>query len=213
MIADVTASVNALIGSHRLASAEIAHLTPEDPFLSTLRSFVAKTSPRIDELKQLHQDLLDELASVLAFFAEKPNSSVEQVFSTVLTFGFGFQKAAAEMSKLPPEKPISLPTEVPAVHVSQPTKGEDDATPTGTLAATPIAIRGSLTRGEFDEAIRTIHGGARRRERREASMASSIAGSIKLSRMLLDGSGTSARAGGTNRKPHGAHKRLASVFQ
>lgn len=214
MVPDVTASVNAFIGSHRLAAAEIPHLSLDDPFSPILTAFIAKTSPRIEKLKQLHHDLLAELSSVLAYFAEKPDSSVEQVFTTILTFGFSLQKAAAEMSKLTP----NIPTRriVPTGPVSQTSEGKDDKTPTGTVVVgatdVPKAALGTLTRGEFDEAIRTIHGGARRRDRREASMASSIAGSIRLNRMLLDGSKTGARLG-TSRKPSGGHKRLASVFQ
>ena len=67
-----------------------------------------------------------------------------------------------------------------------------------------------MTRGELDQAIRSIHGGVRRRERREASM-SGTAGSVKLSRMFLDGAGTSLRTTlgrGTISKP----TRLGSVF-
>jgi hypothetical protein len=128
----------------------------------------------------------------------------------------------------------------PVIHVARPSdsdsstdQNESDRTPTGTVSAagrTQMALglgvpeslldgsgtrRGTLTRGEFDEAIRTIHGGARRRERREASMASSMAGSVKLGRIFLDGSGTGTRqrAAGLGGKPSSGHARLGSMFR
>lgn len=239
-VADVTASLNSLITSHRQASAEISNLTPDDPFLPILQAFITKSHPEIEKLKQLHRDLLTELSSVLVYFAEKPGSQVEDIFLTVLTFALALQKAAGEMSKYPdlpssqaskaPRKPPAIGPE-PVIHVAGPSgtdeTDENDGTPTGTVAQSQVGLglgvpdslltetgrRGTLTRGEFDEAIRTIHGGARRRERREA-MAGSMAGSVKLGRIILDGSGTATRAravpGG---KPSGGHARLGSVFR
>lgn len=241
-VIDVTASLYALVTSHKQAATEVTHLSSDDPFLPVLQAFIAETSAKIDNLKRLHRDLLAELASVLVYFAEKPNGGVgvEDVFTTILAFGFGLQKAAAEMSKFPniatDKSPVPVLAPRPAIHIARPSSSssnaESDITPTGTLTAATqdrrpssegldvpdkMVQRGTLTRGEFDEAIRTIHGGARRRERREASMASSVAGSVKLSRIFLDGSGTSTRAGlgtaGTRRKSQGGHTRLGSVFR
>ena len=59
-------------------------------------------------------------------------------------------------------------------------------------------VRGTVSRGELDEAIRTIHGGVRRRERREASTIGK--GGMRLSKMFLDGGGGSVR--GKHTTPH-----------
>lgn len=235
-VSDVTSSLSSLVMAHRQASDEISHLQPDDPFLQTLQGFIDKSTPKIDKLKQLHRDLLVELSSVVTYFAER-GSQVEDIFSTVLTFALNLQKAAVEMTKYPDHAKTStqfktprVPPAIgpkPSIHIAPPSEGtEGDKTPTGTLASqaglglgVPSGLdvmgtrRGTLTRGEFDEAIRTIHGGARRRERREASIASSVAGSVKLGRMFLDGSGTGTRARAPTSKASGSHARLGSVFR
>lgn len=242
-VADVTASLNSLVSSHKHAITELNLLPPDDPLRPVLQGFIDKTTPQIDKLKRLHADLLAELTSLLAYFAEKADQPVENVFATILSFALGLQKAAAEMAKIPgtiKRKPFrAAAAAVPAVHHAGPSDTSSnggDVTPTGTITLDDQSSASALgiTRGEFDEAIRTIHGGARRRERQEASMASSMAGSIKLSRMFLDGKGTTrgsvtgtmrgvgAGAGGTGRmaqlrggeagKPP-RHARLASVFR
>jgi diaphanous 1 len=205
-VIDVTASVNSLALAQKQASAELPHLSPDDPLVSHLQSFVDKTTPRIQHLRTLHQDMLSELASLQVFFAEKPDS-VEETFTTILSFALTLQKAAVEMSKFPdPIKPKPIISKVPALHTTAPSTGSD-TTPTGTLARGPTM---TMKRGELDEAIRSIHGGVRRRERREASMAS-VAGSVKLSRMFLDGAGSSR--GTMGRGTQSRHTKLGSVFR
>jgi hypothetical protein len=96
---------------------------------------------------------------------------------------------------------------MPIVHTTTPFSGSD-TTPTATLKGGHGVA--TMTRGELDEAIRSIHGVVRRRERREASM-SSTAGSVKLSRMFLDGAGTSVRTT-LGRETVSKRTRLGSVF-
>jgi len=202
----VTASVNSLTSAQKMASTELQHLTADDPLIPHLESFTTKTTPQIDQLKQLHRDLLAELASLSIFFAEKPDQSVEEIFTTILSFSLTLQKASVEMSKYPdPPK-----TPIPVLHTTAPSSGSD-TTPTATLTHYAGLGKGTMTRGELDEAIRSIHGGVRRRERREASMTSTAGSSVKLSRMFLDGAGSSVRATvghGTVSK----RTRLGSVF-
>jgi hypothetical protein len=222
----VTASVNSLAQAQKQACVELPHLSPEDPLVPHLQSFVDKTTPQIDQLKVLHRDLVAELGSLQVFFAEKPDSPVEEIFTTILSFALTLQKAAVEMSKYPdPRPPSSKAANVAAVTAISVSKGKvnmpilhtttsssgSDTTPTGTIvrAGAGAGVIGTMKRGELDEAIRSIHGGVRRRERREASMAST-AGSVKLSRMFLDGKG-SVRAT-VSRGTQSRHARLGSVF-
>jgi hypothetical protein len=203
-VTDVTASVNSLVAAQRTASAELQHLQVDDPLIPILQSFIRKTTPPIEQLKSLHRDLLAELASLSTFFAERPDQPVEEIFTTILSFSLTLQKASVEMSKYPDPPKVK----VPVLHTTTPSSGSD-TTPTATLKKGGLGVA-TMTRGELDEAIRSIHGGVRRRERREASMTSA-AGSVKLSRMFLDGAGTSVRATlgrGTVTK----RTRLGSVF-
>lgn len=195
-----------------MASTELQHLTADDPLIPHLESFTTKTTPQIDQLKQLHLDLLAELATLSIFFAEKPDQPVEEIFTTILSFSLTLQKASVDMSKYPdpPKKPT------PVLHTTAPSSGSD-TTPTATLNRPATLNRhaglgkGTMTRGELDEAIRSIHGGVRRRERREASMTSTAGSSVKLSRMFLDGAGTSVRAT-VGRGTVSKRTRLGSVF-
>jgi diaphanous 1 len=205
-VADVTASVNSLINAQRNASAELQYLQVDDPLIPHLQSFTVKTTPQINQLKQLHRDLLAEIASLSTFFAENPNQPVEEIFTTILSFSLTLQKASMEMSKYP--DPPKDKTPVPVLHTTTPSSGSD-TTPTATLRKGGSGVA-TMTRGELDEAIRSIHGGVRRRERREASMTSA-AGSVKLSRMFLDGAGTSVRAT-LGRGTVSKRTRLGSVF-
>jgi len=189
-----------------MASTELQHLTADDPLIPHLECFTTKTTPQIDQLKQLHRDLLAELATLSIFFAEKPDQPVEEVFTTILSFSLTLQKASVEMSKYPdpPKKPI------PVLHTTAPSSG-NDTTPTATLVRHVGLGKGTMTRGELDEAIRSIHGGVRRRERREVSMTSTAGSSVKLSRMFLDGAGSSVRAT-VGRGTVSKRTRLGSVF-
>jgi diaphanous 1 len=201
-VADVTASVNALTMAQRTATAELHHLQPDDPLIPHLQTFNSKTTPQIEQLKSLHRDLLSELASLSTFFAEKADQPVEEIFTTILSFSLTLQKASVEMSKYPDPPKMSMPI----VHTTTPSSGSD-TTPLATLKGARVA---TMTRGELDQAIRSIHGGVRRRERREASMTST-AGSVKLSRMFLDGAGTSVRTT-LGRGTVSKRTRLGSVF-
>jgi hypothetical protein len=53
-------------------------------------------------------------------------------------------------------------------------------------------VRGTLSKGELDEAIRSIHGGVTRRERtmRDGAGTMSRSGGVRLSKMFLDGRGS-----------------------
>lgn len=86
------------------------------------------------------------------------------------------------------------------------------------------SVRGTMTRGDLDEAIRTIHGGVRRRERQEASTGGgSGGGGVRLSKMFLDGAngiGTGSasvrlrtRRQGAGTGVVGGHGRLPSSFR
>jgi hypothetical protein len=192
--------------AQKTASAELPHLTADDPILTHLKTFTTKTQSQVEQLKQLHRDLLGELAGLQIYFAEKPDQPVEEIFTTILSFALTLQKASVEMSKYP-DPP--RPPKVPVLHTTTPSSGSD-TTPTATINRPVAGLRGTMTRGELDEAIRSIHGGVRRRERREASLVGGTGSSVKLSRMFLDGAGSvSATIGrGTVSK----RTRLGSVF-
>lgn len=199
----MTASVNSLSSAQKVASAELRHLGTDDPLIPHLEAFTTKTSPQIEKLKILYSDLIAELAALNTFFAEKADQPVEEIFTTILSFSLTLQKASVEMSKYPDPPKVK----VPVLHTTTPSSGSD-TTPTATLKGGLGAA--TMTRGELDEAIRSIHGGVRRRERREASMTSA-AGSVKLSRMFLDGAGTSVRAT-LGRGTLSKRTRIGSVF-
>lgn len=63
---------------------------------------------------------------------------------------------------------------------------------TSTFTRSKGTVRGTLSKGELDEAIRSIHGGVRRRERtmRDGSGTVSRGGGVRLSKMFLDGKGS-----------------------
>jgi diaphanous 1 len=189
------------VAAQKTATSELSHLTTDDPLFPHLQTFASKTTPQIEQLKSLHRDLLAELKSLSTYFAEKADQPVEEIFTTILSFSLTLQKASVEMSKYPDPPKI-----MPVIHTTTPSSGSD-TTPTATLKGARVA---TMTRGELDQAIRSIHGGVRRRERREASM-SSAAGSVKLSRMFLDGAGTSVRTT-LGRGTISKRTRLGSVF-
>jgi hypothetical protein len=178
-------------------------------------------------LHYLAKVLLRTDPRLVLFLEDIPSlEAVEEIFTTILSFALTLQKAAVEMSKYPDPRPPSSKAaneaavtavtvakgkaKVPILHTTTPSSGSD-TTPTGTTvrAGPGAGMIGTMKRGELDEAIRSIHGGVRRRERREASMAST-AGSVKLSRMFLDGKG-SVRAT-VGRGTQSRHARLGSVF-
>lgn len=60
----------------------------------------------------------------------------------------------------------------------------------GTMARAKGTVRGTLSKGELDEAIRSIHGGVTRRERTMREGTMSRGGGVRLSKMFLDGKGS-----------------------
>lgn len=197
-----------------------------------LQPFVRSAQLRVDKLDRLNVDLQKELSSLLSFFGEK-DGSVETLFSTVLTFAHGLQKAAAEMTRhalrdeearvqqLKATEGVSRGTMdamsqkldkheamLSAVTIKKPKVSAGGsagsyfphrAPPvpeavTSTLAPPGLAVasdgtlarkklaRATLSRGELDEAIRSIHGGVKRRERDTLGR-----GGVRLSKMFLDG--------------------------
>lgn len=190
----------------------------------------------MEKLVRLNADLQKEITSLLGFFGEK-DGSVESLFSTVLTFAHGLQKAAAEMTRhaLQNEEAKKKQDQVVSEGVSRGTMDamsrkldrheamlsavtvkkprRPSATGVGGAAGSyfpqtgppvpelltpdPVqaglgagdatlarkkSVRGTLSRGELDEAIRSIHGGVKRRERDTLGR-----GGVRLSRMFLDG--------------------------
>ena len=211
---------------------------PEDALQEVLEPFVKTAQPQIDKLDRLNTDLQKELQSLLVFFGEK-DGSIESLFSTVLTFAHGLQKAAAEMTRHAlldeeakkqqakaaegvskgtidamskkldsheamlsavtikrPKYPIHtnpgpgssgadgqgsyFPYPAPPIPESTPSSLALRGASDGTLARR--SVRGTLSRGELDEAIRSIHGGVKRRERDTLGK-----GGVRLSKMFLDG--------------------------
>lgn len=88
-----------------------------------------------------------------------------------------------------------------AVTVKMPSKpAKTSLVPPPAIEAGRKTMRGTISRGELDEAIRSIHGGVKRRERREASMAG---GTFRLSKMFLDGGRGSVRQSSNTRPVEG----------
>jgi len=225
----------------------------DDALQETLAPFLAAAKPQITKLARLHTDLQREAPTLLAYFGEKEGGGgVEYLFSTILTFAHGLQKAAAEMTrhavrdeqdkeerrkkedkatagsgvsqdtldamsrkldrheamltavtiKRPPPPPSASPASA-----AQSTAATSLAPPPVVVAGPARgtmhgrrSIRGTLSRGELDEAIRSIHGGVKRRERDTLGRG----GGVRLSKMFLDGgsgvnAGTSASLAGSVR--------------
>lgn len=60
----------------------------------------------------------------------------------------------------------------------------------GTIARSKGTVRGTLSKGELDEAIRAIHGGVTKRERTMREGTMSRGSGVRLSKMFLDGKGS-----------------------
>jgi hypothetical protein len=188
---------------------------PDDCLQEVLMPFVQLAEPLVEKLNRLHADLQQELSALLQYFGEK-DGSIETLFSTILSFAHGLQRAAAEMTRHAAE---TTPKSI------KPTEGVSDQTinamsskldkheamlsavtikghlavsgPSafGTLAQGRRTVRGTLSRGELDDAIRSIHGGVRRRERETLGRG----GGVRLSKMFLDGAHVGAVGSGSIR--------------
>lgn len=213
------------------ATSDMAQASPcsdSDRLQEVLTPFVEQARPAMNHLRQLHLNLQKELGELLAYFGETDNTP-EVLFSTILAFAHGLQKAATELTlrlkddrrpaqiRLDGDDAVSQQAidvmgqyldrheamlsavtikQVPLSLNTQPSdsaiaaQGEDISQGVaGTLGYG--RKRATLLRGDVDEAIRTIHGGVRRRERSTVGRG----GGIKLAKMFLDGaqSGASGR--------------------
>lgn len=200
-----------------IATAEVKPCSEEDRLQEVLIPFLAEAKPPMDKLDRLYTDLQRELTELLAYFGEK-DGSIETLFGTIRTFAHGLQKAAAEMTRhaLRDEtdstniKPVNTVSTIEsmsnkldrheamlsAVTIKKPPPSGDmrSISKNGMLSPNIAtmgrkkSMRGTLSRGEVDEAIRSIHGGVRRRERdtRERDTLSR-GGGVRLSKMFLDG--------------------------
>ena len=176
------------------------------PFLST-------AMPQIEQLETLHTDLQRELASLLAYFGEKSGgdgAKPEDLFGTILGFSAGLQKAAVEMTRhvvkedkgykgrikaIPAKAKDAIPTirssnasTLKAAAASSASSLLPSMEVQSVSQATVRSIRGTMSRGDLDEAIRSIHGGVRRRERKDGTVGRG--GGVRLSKMFLDGGGS-----------------------
>jgi diaphanous 1 len=185
---------------------------PNDQLAGALIPFIAEAAPVIARLTALQSDLNRELKALLHYYGEKvegeDSTKPEDFFAMILGFSSALHKAAAEMSKdvvkeagkgepkadlsklsVAAQKreassgsitPTSAPTSIRAMQA-------DDALSTLAMGLPKsVAIRGTMSRGDLDEAIRSIHGGVRRQDRMQGTMGRERA-SVRLSKIFLDG--------------------------
>ena len=235
---DLNSAIDSLRKS--LASTETASRLssshPDDALQEMLVPFLAAAKPQVTKLNRLHVDLQREVSTLLSYFGEKEGGGgVEHLFSTVLTFAHGLQKAATEMTrhavrdeedkekqrkqdarsasgssvsqntldamshKLDRHEAMLSAVTIKRHSLVPPVNSGAPAGLAATLAPPPAvmggtmrglthgrkSVRGTLSRGELDEAIRSIHGGVKRRERETLGRG----GGVRLSKMFLDGGG------------------------
>jgi diaphanous 1 len=171
-----------------------------DELCATLEPFLIIAEPQGTKLVAMSADLQAEITTTIAYFGcNKDETKAEDLFNTILSFSNTLQKAAAEMTKhvLQPEIKRMAPSagngstallHAAARRESQASSGSVETIKQEKKEGLLAGIRvGTLGRGDLDEAIRSIHGGVRRRERREAS---TIGRGVRLSKMFLDGGGS-----------------------
>lgn len=248
-ISDVFATIAALKTSCDRASAEhTASLVSQDSsdrFSSAFGPFVISANKEAQRLAVLQADLKAEIESVKSFFAERADAGIEDLLNTILTFAIGLQKAAEEMTKFIDIEGTLKGSQGSGMAgksntATSPDRKEVNAgkllvphTPHNTAVRGPgiqsthtNASSGFTRRGDLDEAIRTIRGGVRRRERQEASMGGTMGragagGGTRLSKMFLDGASGGVGVGSVSvrqtikRREGGAggHARLPSSFR
>lgn len=124
----------------------------------------------------------------------KPDKRVVMSEHTVNAMSSRLDKHEAMLSAVTIKKPsTSKPKLGP-----QPPRVPDEAhldVVGGTIARGKRTMRGTLSRGELDEAIKSIHGGVRRRERETLGRG----GGVRLSKMFLDGAHAGTTGGGSVR--------------
>ena len=218
-LSELSQSIDSLRKSLKstIAASKIKSCGEDDRLQEVLIPFIAEAQPPMEKLDRLFADLGRETASLLVYFGEK-DGSIEGLFGTILTFAHGLQKAAAEMTRLSvreeadsTKNPKSIDTVstidamsrkldrheamLSAVTIKKPSALHTDLSVSkgfldvGTMNKGKRTVRGTLSRGELDEAIRSIHGGVRRRERDTLSRG----GGVRLSKMFLDGGHGSVR--------------------
>jgi diaphanous 1 len=174
---------------------------PSDEMIAILEPFILTAQPKISKLARLHMDVQTDLASLATYLGcGKDEIRPEEILSIVVSFSSILQKAASEMAKHPLEVKPSLPPPLSSLQLdgsgvlllaaarreTQASSGSAETIKLKFDEEGMIRSVGTMNRGDLDQAIRSIHGGVRRRERREAS---TIGRGVRLSKIFLDGGG------------------------
>ncbi|KAJ3551751.1 hypothetical protein NM688_g4527 [Phlebia brevispora] len=156
-------------------------LLPNDRFISVMQPFVQQVSGNVDALNNMAISLDTQLASLLTFFGEKPDSpeapKPEDFFGLILTFSTSLQKAALEVHDATPVAQqqvaqVQVQVEGPSTPTQESTIKFSEGTVHHLLqpSSQGRASGLSLGRGDLDQAIRSMRDGRRRaRPHRPAS--------------------------------------------
>jgi diaphanous 1 len=207
-LAEVTNAIASLQTSMRTtrSALTIPPVNSNDELQSILQPFIDTSTPQIIKLDKLYNDLQSELRVTMKYFGiDMADSKPEDLFNTTLSFSNNLQKAAAEMTKhalkphpirlSPRPSPNGIDTSSALLHAAARRGSQASSSSVENIKPdkeridiVPATKRfGTMARGDLDEAIRSIHGGVRRRERREAS---TIGRGVRLSKIFLDGGGS-----------------------
>jgi len=168
----------------------LGSIPSDDQFIPVMKKFSLDANDSVGALKKMGQSLDSELRSLLAYYGETPNKidalKPEDFFGLILTFSSSLQKAAVEVRDISPT--IVLPSTVAAPKaINEP---EPEPTVKGLLVPTmksqghAAGGRQTLSRGDLDQAIRSMRDGKRRtRPDRERP----------LSKIFLDGGRPTSR--------------------
>ncbi|KAJ6583786.1 hypothetical protein B0H10DRAFT_2168123 [Mycena sp. CBHHK59/15] len=160
-----------------------------DQFIRVMQPFLAEVGPSVIALKNMGNSLDGELRSLLSYYGENPDSSEapkpEDFFGLISSFSSSLQKCAlevhdAEMKLMPAiQKPaISEPAEdapsesvksytflftrSQSSHPVQTIKAPQDPAPPALALPQAGSQGGSVSRGDLDQAIRSMRDGKRR---------------------------------------------------
>jgi len=157
-------------------------LPSDDRFLGVMEPFVSQAGPMVDALRNMCKTVENDLHSLLQYYGENPESfestKPEDFFALVMAFSTALNKAAIETLDAQSKNPVDR-TPSNRIQISAPT---NTATPTSSWSANTLVSpdeHRTISRGDLDEAIRSIRNGSQRRTRPTAR---------PLSRIFLDGS-------------------------
>ncbi|KAG8810123.1 hypothetical protein FRC17_003080, partial [Serendipita sp. 399] len=177
----ILSSVNSLyVGLEKVKDevklSKTAALDPNDAFIKIMEPFVFRMQPGLDALKSSSDALDAELKEMLSYFGEATDNAdaikPEDFFNLILSFSSALQKAALDVHTVETKK---KPVVAPKVTVEEPDEQQQgtikisDSRPSTDDYLSPPSSQGraagnaTIGRGDFDQAIRSIREGQRRK--------------------------------------------------